>query len=351
MIIINLKPTWKLIKTILLPSLTMALILILTGQLLKNGSHPLVLGAYMSPDNKINLSSAAPVASVFGNKNSTQIERFYRPSKQPSMSLKYNFKTQVFPNKNSKTVVGNIPTRFNSAQDLIHAYFAIMKEAAFMGKNAETDYSVGMGEIPYPYAYKLFSSSLKNKISLNDFKNSFLGIGHISLLKLSPLSSKKLPSNMQGYMVELEVLREMLTPDDKVFNRYPSYFNYYYGIIITEFNEKDGWKLHSMYYIPEKFLTPLNQYWSWNAENVVTMLYQKEYKLIDRIDKIEATDSFVSVYTSGSKGKYRFDFIRLTNGEDVLVHEYKKEGLKWKETDLLKPEHRKVKLSPDEVVQ
>jgi len=106
-----------------------------------------------------------------------------------------------------------------------------------------------------------------------------------------------------------------------------------------------------MFYIPEKFLIPYDQYWSWNAENIVHYLYQKEYKLVDKIEKIESSDTAVVIFAYGSNIKYRFDFIRLTNGEDVLVHEYKKDGFKWKETHLLKPEHKKIKLSPDEVIK
>jgi len=51
------------------------------------------------------------------------------------------------------------------------------------------------------------------------------------------------------------------------------------------------------------------------------------------------------VYAVGNGQLYRFDFVRLTNGEDLLIRENIKFAGVWKETNLLKEQDQIYKFS------
>jgi len=264
-------------------------------------------------------------------------ERFQRPSKQPALKLKYDFKD--FQEN------GKVPL-FSTAENAIHAYYAILKEAENMNGYHGGCGTIGMAKIPYPFAYELLALQTKQRISLEEFVKSFSGIGHMTLLKLySAYQPAGTAENIRYFVAEIEVITgPPVTPANKN-TLQASYFAYYYGLITTEEVPLKGWKIKCVDYVPEDFLCSPYHLWHWDARALVEIVYGEWYKLIDKIERVEKENSIISVYASGSTGVYRFDFLRLTNGEDILLHEYIIEKGKQRELNLLKEEDQIYKLS------
>ena len=70
-------------------------------------------------------------------------------------------------------------------------------------------------------------------------------------------------------------------------------------------------------------------------------------KRIDQIDRTEREGDMVRIYGSGQEGSYRFDFVRITNGYDILLHEYVLEDGEWRETSLLTDGWESFKLTAE----
>lgn len=337
--IIDIKKALKAFSIIVLPWLTLAMLLIVTGQILRSSSSPYVIGAFIHTPKE---DSSSSVSSSL-KKESNDLERFQRPSKQSGLPLKYTFREAKNP---PPYIPEGYPKLYDSPTDLIHAYYSILKDASNMINYTGTCGTVGDADIPYPYAYTLLSQNTKQKVSLEEFKKSFTGIGHMTLLKLHPAyHSSKTPENIQSYMVEIEVITGKPLKDPSSQEENISYFAYYYGLITTEHSTSEGWKITSIHYIPEDFLCAPYHLWDWHSEAFVQIVYGDWYKLIDRIDHINIKDSYVSIYASNKENQYRFDFVRLVNGKDVLLHEYIRIDKKWKSVHLLKPDHQMYKLS------
>lgn len=100
-------------------------------------------------------------------------EVYHRPSKKEPVKNNYSLSSFV-----------NNP-KINNSEELILAYFGILKEASNMDGYSGGCGSIGDEKKPYPYAYNLLSNNYKNKMSLKQFENSFKGIGHITLLSVS----------------------------------------------------------------------------------------------------------------------------------------------------------------------
>ena len=269
-------------------------------------------------------------------------DRFQRPSKQPALQLKYSSKDFI----NHTEQPPYIQVVFESPDEVIQAYFSILRDAANMAGYYGGCGTIGWSTVPYPYAYELLSSETRKTISLEKFEESFKGIGHTTLLKLYPAYQPPgTPENMKYYMAEVEVITG--PPYDEKENIYPqpSYFAYYYGIITVEKTPSEGWKIKSVKYIPEDFLCHPYHHWDYLAEALVGIVYKNWYGLVDEIENVEKTDSLVQVYAVGKGDRYRFDFVRLANGDDVLLHENILENGQWREVNLLKPEDQIYKLS------
>ena len=203
-----------------------------------------------------------------------------------------------------------------------------------------------LAQLPYPYAYELLSDSTKKGISLQKFKDSFKGVGQVNLLKLIPAYKPvNTPDNIQYYFVETEILTGPEVEESIGDKRKGSYFAYYYGLITTEFDKKSGWKIKAFDYVPEDFLCIPFHGWSWNSEYLVGTIYHDWYGLIDKVDKVDKKGYIIDVYASGKGKDYKFQFVRLTNGADLMLNEYIKENGEWKETNILKDDHQEFKFS------
>lgn len=268
-------------------------------------------------------------------------ERFRRPPKEYPCSNPYSFR--YFYNNSD-----NLPLttkKFNSPKDVVLAFYGILRDASNMPGYSGGCGTIGMAGLPYPYAYQLLTNEAQNEIPLKRFTNSFKGIGYITLLKILPAYSPPgTPLNMRYYMVETEFITGYRVTDGDDYNE-GSLFAYYYGLITVEETQSKGWKIKCIDYIPENFLCAPTHGWFYLADAVVEIVYRDNLKLIDGIDKIEQEDSMVYVYASDNRKSYRFDFARITNGYDILLHENILENDSWKETELLPDEWSYLKLT------
>lgn len=302
--------------------------------------NQIAIGAFIHSEEK----SVSGKAMVESDKDETyeMEERFQRPSKLAALKLKYNFVPKD-DDKGPPYIADGFPQIYQSPEDVIQAYYAILKNAANM-----QGYSGGCGtilwmNIPYPYAYTLFSDDLKENLTLEEFKDSFKGTGAMNLLHLEPAYEPKgTPDNIKHYFTEVEVLKghKEKGQDETVLTQ-PNYFEYYYGIITTEYTGKQGWKIKSIDYLPEIYLCHPLHGWNYYYDVMIDIIYNGWYGMNLKIDYTEIENNYLKVYASNSNEKYRFDFVRLTNGDDVLLHEYVKENDEWKETSILKPDSEK----------
>lgn len=317
-------------------------------KLIKKNSEPYKLGGYLHKIEKQNIKTnlSKPVIKI--NEYDLKWERFIRPSKKDSLELKYYYKgfKGLYKDLEPPYIPKGYPQRYNKPLDIIHAYYSLLKYSANMVGYQGGCGTIGQSRHPYPFAYELLSGDTKEKVTLEEFEKSFSGTGHITLLKLYPAYHPlNTPKNIKYYMVELETITGAPYSKDEEYKAKPTYFSYYYGIITTVFDKKEGWKIKSVDYIPEDFLCAPSHGWDWEGELFVHFVYHDWYKLIEKIDKVERKDSLISIYASGKDEEYRFDFVRLTNGVDILLHEYIKENDVWKEVNILKPDHQNYKLS------
>ncbi|WP_312648672.1 hypothetical protein [Aminipila sp.] len=288
------------------------------------------------------VDSSSKKEAVKQSEDQDDNERFRRPSKQITLNNEFSFR--YFQKDNDKPPL--ITTAFETSENLVKAYFGILKSAANM-----KDYLGGCGTIgnslqPYPYAYELYSNSTQKDMPLSQFVDSFSGIGQINLLKLYPAYVPSgTPDNIGYYMFEIETITGPSEKDEKSYNRGGSYFAYYYGLITTEYDPNYGWKIKEINYLPEDFLCAPDHGWSYSAEYLVPIVYQDWYHLIDNIDRIEQDGDIVSVYASGPDKQYKFDFVRLTNGYDILMHENLWNNGRWEEINILSKQDQGLKLS------
>ncbi|MCM1990699.1 hypothetical protein [Oceanirhabdus seepicola] len=330
-----------ILKGLLLTLVVIAIAMILF-KIINNNSNHYRIGGYIHKNRKRDVSHTR---KLFGNEEDFYNERFQRPSKESALKLKYEFKGNLGDTE-PPYIPKDYPKKYDTPEDVIHAYYSIIKEASnTIGFHGGCG-TVGLSRGPYLYAYNLLSNEMKKEISVKAYVDSFAGTGHTTLLKLLPAyHPPNTPENIRYHFVEIEVITGPPLTDKKEYKDRPTYFAYYYGIITTEYNEKDGWKIKPIDYIPEDFLCAPYHSWYWDSSSVVNVIYEYWYKLIDNIDKVEREGANIRIYASGAQNKYKFDFIRLTNGEDVLLHEYIKLDDKWKEVNILKKEHQYFKLS------
>lgn len=268
-------------------------------------------------------------------------ERFERPSKLSALKLKYNFIRQKDSEEVPPYIAEGFPVIYQFSEDVIQGYYAILKNASNM-RGYYGGCGTILGEESYPYAYRLLSEDTKENITLEEFKDSFKGTGSMNLLHLTPsYQPSNTPDNIMYYFVEVEVLKGYQYTEDKASREYPNYFEYYYGIVTTEYDKKDGWKIKSVDYLPEIYLCHPLHGWDYDHKFFLDIVYNGWYKMNLIIDHEQIENNYIQVYASNKDNEYKFDFIRLTNGDDVLLHEYIKENEEWKKVSILKPDDEK----------
>ncbi|QAT42534.1 hypothetical protein EQM06_04470 [Aminipila luticellarii] len=268
-------------------------------------------------------------------------ERFQRPSKECPYPNPYTF--QDFRKDNNKLPL--ISKKFKNPEDLILAYYGILQEASNMLGYSGGCGTIGWSGLPYPYSYELLTGDKQQEMPFDQYVDSFSGIGYTTLLKLLPAyTPADTDHHIKYYMVEIEIITGAKADTDEGYNQ-GSQFAYYYGLITVEQTNNEGWKIKNIYYIPEDFLCAPMHSWFYLSDAVVQIVYGENLKRIDKIDSTEQKDHVVRIYASGNGKSYRFDFVRLTNGYDILLHEYILGNEGWKETSLLGEEWKDMKLT------
>lgn len=277
-----------------------------------------------------------PVYGAVANADLT--DRFQRPSGQPALNTKYSF-------QELEDSLGSMPV-FQNPEDLIKAYYGALKDASNMIGYHGGCGTVGSDKLPYPFAYKLLAPETAKEMSLQQFIESFKGTGHTTLLKIYPAyAPPDTPDFIQYCMTEIEVITgSKVTSENKNLPQ-PSLFAYYYGLVTVEHTASDGWKIKRIDYVPEDFLCAPYHSWFWEGTAVAEIIYKNWYKLIDRIDRIETRGNMHHIFASGNGKSYRFDFVQLTNGEQILLHENVNPAGQWQETNILKDDDQVFKFS------
>jgi hypothetical protein len=310
---------------------------------------PHLINLSSKPSNKIiaggilhlSLHDSDELIPVMNQEDNISSERFQRPSKELPYPNPYSFKD--FRKENEKPPL--LTKKFENPKDLILAYYGILREASNMLGYSGGCGTIGWSGLPYPYAYELLTKAKQKEIPFDQFIDSFNGIGYTTLLKLLPAyAPPDSPNDTKYYMVEIEIITGAEANTDKGYNQ-GSQFAYYYGLITVEKTSDEGWKIKNIDYIPEDFLCAPMHHWFYLSDAVVQIVYGGNLKLIDKIDRTEQKDDMISIYASGNGKSYRFDFVRLTNGYDILLHEYILENGDWKETSLLTNNWEDMKLT------
>ncbi len=290
-----------------------------------------VIHAYRHPPDEVRSAAALTEDMVS--------ERFQRPSKQRPLPNPYTF--ALFEGK-------TIPP-FNQPQEVIKAYFGILKDASNMEGFSGGCGTIGYAEQPYPYAYQLLTPEAQRVMPPEAFTESFSGYGHITFLQMHPsYTPPGSPPGVTYYMVELE----SITGRRETGGRYGSepsgsLFNYHYGVVTVRKVPQEGWKIDRLDFAPEDFLCAPYHGWSYDAVSVVNIVFDSNLDLVDRIDAVTEKDNLITVTASGHGNRYRFVFVRLTNGTDVLLHQYLWKDGRWLEGNFLTPDWSNFLLTPE----
>lgn len=256
-------------------------------------------------------------------------ERFQRPSK-----------LRAYPNPYADISPDKVPVQFTGPDEAVLAYYAILKEASNMEGYTGGCGTVGQAAYPYAYAYQLLSDGYRQAQPLSAFTDSFQGIGHITLLNLATLHESEENAVL---FAELEFITGLKEGGEETENGAQTQFHYYYAVV--DLINETGWQIENIRYYAEDFLCAPYHGWSYDAQAVVDIVYRENLQLVDRIAEVKKTAGRIYVYAEGSGQTYRFAFIRLTNGYDILAHEYIYDNGAWREVQLLSGEWENLKLT------
>lgn len=251
--------------------------------------------------------------------------RFFRPSSKEIKKNSYSY--PLYENK-------SLPV-FTKPEEVVYAFFGILQEAS-----NNTNCNIGCGtmgynQLPYSVAYSLLTPEKQAAQSLDYFKASFYGICHINILSVFPAYRPKgTPENICYYMFEIETIEgEAITPQSIIQGK--GMFSYYYGLMTLESTKQSGWLIKDLSYIPENWLCSPYHGWNYDSNYMVETVFKDNQNLITKITDTTTNDGLIQVYAEGNSGSYRFDFVRLTNGRDLLLHQYKQVDGRYVESNFL----------------
>ncbi|MDR4985368.1 hypothetical protein CN491_07130 [Bacillus cereus] len=254
-------------------------------------------------------------------------QKYFRPSCLKALNLRFSNWEFFAPyyNKTQKEI--QVPTELTrTPEDTLLNYFSILREAENMGERSCG--SIGQARIPFPIAYNFLSKEYQNKLSYEEYFNSFAGIGHTSLLKLC-----RVPDGRRGirFFYEIETIEGFE-------GKNAEYFSYSYGFIQLEY-EKEGFRISDLSKIEEDFLCAPYHGWDHDGEAVVKVKYGNWCKLIQRMYPTMKNGYVKNIYFHGNDGAdYCIIFVTLTNGTDVEIAQFRKVGNEeWKQVNM-KPE-------------
>ena len=279
----------------------------------------------------------ALVSATTAKEEDDSLWRFIRPSCEAPYPLPYTYK--------GLTASGALPV-FTEARHVVEAYFALVADAANVQGTSAGCGSIGMGLLPYPYAYSLLTPDAQLAQSEEEFIASFYPIGRITLLKLrEAYTPPNTPEDIGYFFVEVESIAGMSVEAPPAL-RGTTPFVYHMGLITTQYIEDRGWLIKHIAYTPEDFLCAPYHGWDFDARASVAIIYQDYFHLIDKIDTVQRKGDTITVTASSPFEDYRFVFVRLANGYDLLLEEYQKQQGEWVSVNLAVAPFDTFKFSP-----
>jgi hypothetical protein len=254
-------------------------------------------------------------------------QKYFRPSCLKALNLRFE-NWEFFSPFSEKThdQIKLPPKLTRTPEDTIINYFSVLREAENIG--GRSCGTVGQARTPFPIAYNFFSQEYRNKVSYDEYFNSFAGIGHTSLIKLF-----RVPDGKKGikYFYEIETIEGF--KDKKA-----EYFGYSYGFIQLIY-EKEGFRISDLSKYEEDFLCAPYHGWDHDGEDVVGIKYGNWCKMIQHMYPTVKNGYVKYIYFHGNDGTdYCFIFVTLTNGTDVEIAQFRKViGEGWKQINI-KPE-------------
>jgi hypothetical protein len=296
--------------TVLLATILISSTSLVNGE--ENNINNLILGGRYLEESKIEQE-----IEVDNDEESYSLERFFRPSNTPILNTKRNLLSIDDYNKNPSDIKIN-KELLKTPEDTIVNYFSILREAANPLDNTKTGCgSLGDTKGPYPYAYNFLSKSYKDKVSYDEYLNSFKNQLHINLIKLNQVTPDENNTNDLKYFVELEIIKGS---EEKL-----GLFAYYFGYIYLE-KEDNVYKINDMSYTGENYLCAPYHGWSYDAQSFVEIEYGNWCSLIDSKIIVKQNGYEKKVYFSDKdKNEYYVLFYQLTNGVDIKISDYKKD--------------------------
>lgn len=262
---------------------------------------------------------------VMNMKNIEYHQKYFRPSRLPALNL--GLLTSEFFNPFYGKTYNEIqlPAELTKTpEDTILNYFRILLEAGnLLGRSCG---SVGQGHMPFPIAYNFLSKEYQEKVSYEEYVQTFAGVGHTSLIKLSKIATEK---QAIRFFYEIETIVGSIDVTAE-------YFGYSYGFMEIIY-EHSGYRINTNQQIREDFLCAPYHLWEHDAEAAIDIKYGEWCKLIKKRYPTIKKDYVKYIYFQGTdEADYCIIFFTLTNGTDIEIIQYRKESNEdWKQVKLV----------------
>lgn len=269
---------------------------------------------------------------------SKDVETYFRPSNLPVLNDRNVYFTISFFNQNFNKKVSEIvlPKELTeSPEETIINYFSVLREAANHeeGKGAGCG-TIGESKAPYPVAYNFLSTTYQEKLTYEQYLDSFTNILHTSLIKYKEVPVYDNPSDIIRYFVEIETIGGS---EKRVAN-----FTYYYGFVDLV-KEDTQYKISNLEFTGEDYLCAPYHGWSYYAESSVQVRYGGWCKLIKEQYPTIQNGYVKHIFFEGMDGNdYLIEFFQLTNDTDIEIAQY----IKSKDGDW-----ELVKLEPEKCIK
>ncbi len=268
-------------------------------------------------------------------KEEVDTETYFRPSKLPALNNRYHYQQieQYYSDKPSEV---ELPASFfQSPEDTILNYFSILREAAYLEKGKAAGCgTLGESQIPYPIAYNFLTKAYQDRLSYKKYLKTFKNILHTSLLKYHSVPVYDRKDDTLRYFVELETIEGT--------EKSQGVFAYYYGFI--DLQKEDGlYKISNLEFHGEDYLCAPYHGWAYDGEIYVKAKYGDWCDMIDKMYPIKQEGYIKNISFHGKDGKdYLIVFYQLTNGTDIEIAQYQREG---------DGEWKLIKLNPEDCVK
>lgn len=254
---------------------------------------------------------------TFGT-NSKHIElynqKYFRPSCLEVFNTR-NLNDLIFEIHSNDPAAVLVPeTLFNTPINTIINYYSVLREATTIPEGGAGCGTIGMQALPYPIAYNFLSKNYQKQLSYEQYLKSFRNTSHINLIKL--IKKNNIPASPKNTLTRHFIELELIEPSGT--------FTYAFGYIDV-IKENSLFKINNIQLMHEDFFCAPYHKWEHNAENRVDIMYGNWCKLIAQKYPTVESNYTKKIYISGTdQNDYLFIFVKLTNGTDVEIGQYKK---------------------------